>query len=228
MRDYSTTSLILCACGCGADIPAIGKDGRPRHFKPGHNKPYVPLSPNVICRICGKAFHLCLSRIRPWGNTCGLDCKAKALRRPFSGLEDAFWSHVAVVEGECWLWTAGKGLTGYGVFTLFGNRRVVRAHRFAYELTHGPIPHGLHVCHSCDNPSCVNPAHLWLGTIQDNCADSVRKGRRHTTLTDSDVRKIRALYANGDIARSVLARLFNVSTSSIDMIVTYHAWKQVI
>lgn len=76
---------------------------------------------------------------------------------------------------ECWPWLAGKTLDGYGNFDVLG--KSVGAHRVAYELYVGEIPSGMQVLHSCDNPSCVNPDHFWLGTHADNMADKGRKGR---------------------------------------------------
>ena len=86
-----------------------------------------------------------------------------------------FWSKVDK-RGACWNWTASRMVSGYGVLKFRG--RTCGAHRVAYELTHGPIPDGMVVMHSCDNPSCVNPAHLSLGTICDNMRDMYAKGRR--------------------------------------------------
>lgn len=86
---------------------------------------------------------------------------------------ERFWSKVDK-SGECWLWTGGKS-GGYGYFKVNGS--TLRANRLAYEIEHGEIPEGMLVCHSCDTPACVNPAHLWLGTDKDNQADKVAKGR---------------------------------------------------
>ena len=86
-----------------------------------------------------------------------------------------FWRQVARGEpGDCWRWLGGTR-KGYGRFKLKG--RMVTAHRHAYELEVGPIPDGLFVLHECDNPSCVNPRHLFLGTQLDNIRDRDKKGR---------------------------------------------------
>ncbi len=76
----------------------------------------------------------------------------------------------------CWLWRGRFFRSGYGVFYQAGKYR--KTNRVAWEIFVGPIPAGLHVLHHCDNPSCVNPAHLWLGTHSDNMADKVAKGRQ--------------------------------------------------
>lgn len=93
-------------------------------------------------------------------------------------LDEWFWSKVEKVEHGCWVWTSTKSSNGYGVF--WWRRRRTYAHRQAYSLSRGPIPAGLLVCHHCDNPPCVRPDHLFLGTVQDNATDMILKGRSAT------------------------------------------------
>ena len=90
-----------------------------------------------------------------------------------------FWSKVERSSG-CWLWTGTKAASGgYGIFWENGNQH--RAHRLSWLLTNGAIPKGMVVCHKCDNPPCVNPAHLFIGTMKDNVDDMMSKGRHHST-----------------------------------------------
>lgn len=87
---------------------------------------------------------------------------------------DRFWNKVDR-SGDCWTWQGSRDRKGYGRVSV--NQRPVLAHRFSWTLSHGPIPDGLCVLHKCDNPPCVNPEHLFLGTIADNNRDMVAKGR---------------------------------------------------
>ena len=114
-------------------------------------------------------------------------------------LQERFERHVDR-SGDCWLWTGSMNQAGYGQMRVGRRGRIFSVHRLSYEWKNGPIPDGLCVCHKCDNPSCVNPDHLFLGTYRDNTQDMIRKGRHsksrapHTRvrkLTDDQVRAIR-------------------------------------
>jgi hypothetical protein len=144
---------------------------------------------------------------------------------------ETFWARVDQ-SGECWPWTgATDHATGYGRLQYHG--RQVTAHRLAFELTSGqPIPDGLYVCHSCDNPPCCNPAHLWLGTHTDNLHDSSVKGRMHpgelhgnAILTGAQVGEIRIRLAAGERGASV-AREFGVRPNTIYNIAKGRTWAQ--
>jgi hypothetical protein len=89
---------------------------------------------------------------------------------------ERFWSKVDK-SGECWLWTAYRDHSGYGIFGLNGRNQ--RAPRVAYELLVGPIPQGMYILHSCDNPPCVNPSHLRVGTNLENVQDKMNRGREY-------------------------------------------------
>lgn len=94
---------------------------------------------------------------------------------------ERFWAKV-IKTGECWEWQ-GPDQRGYGIFGW------KRAHRVSWELHHGPIPPGQHVLHQCDNPPCVNPEHLWLGTPRDNASDRGAKGRTYIPPLASECSK---------------------------------------
>lgn len=144
-----------------------------------------------------------------------------------------FWGKIEKTE-TCWIWRGRVDKRcGYGKFDVNGVDSYT--HRVMWEIIHGPIPDGLFVCHDCDNPPCVRPDHLFLGTPLDNSMDRNRKGRTHgpvgelngqTKLTDEQVREIRVALRDGE-GRSKLAEEYNVSTSTIYYIKVGRRWKHV-
>lgn len=143
-------------------------------------------------------------------------------------LEERFWSKVDKSAGPdaCWPWAASRRLKGYGQFNAGG--RNASANRFAYELTHGALPKGEgYVCHTCDNPACCNPAHLFLGTPAVNSRDMVSKGRARrgeahyrAKLSDSDLVAIRCLRLVGAHTQRELSSVFGVSQSQIHAVLS--------
>lgn len=131
---------------------------------------------------------------------------------------------IRVPFSDCWFWVGAHDGKGYGqIRNHRGPGGLQYAHRTAYQLAHGDT-HGLHVCHSCDNPACVNPDHLFLGTDYDNHADKARKGRAGKKLTTSQAEKIRTL-CRGGVARKEVAKQFGVSTVMVGYIHRGMFWK---
>lgn len=167
-------------------------------------------------------------------------------------LEERFWEKVSKASHPkgCWEWV-GSRTHHYGRIRRGGRGTpILQANRVAWELTYGPIPDGLDVCHKCDNPPCVNPDHLFLGDAKANMADMLAKGRckratgdrasarlypervprgeKHhlAVLTALKVRAIRSLHKLG-WSNADLARLCNVTRANIRCIVTGKSWKHV-
>lgn len=123
------------------------------------------------------------------------------------------------MSGDCWTWQAKTERAGYGLFRDSPTSWAL-AHRYSYELHHGPIPEGLIVLHSCDNPSCVNPAHLSLGTHQDNSDDMVSKGRHRQGHKELDAKQAELVrwYLELGLSQDVVATLMGVSQGTISKI----------
>lgn len=146
--------------------------------------------------------------------------------------------------GPCWVWT-GPCANGYGTLSVITSNAPsghsnVRAHRFSRELSHGPIPPGMMVCHHCDNRACVRPDHLFVGVARDNVHDMIRKGRHmHTVkpetvargeqvgthkLTAEQVTEIRRIHASGLASYRRLAAMFGIDRTAVYKIVTRRRW----
>ena len=135
-------------------------------------------------------------------------------------------------SNSCWLWQGGRWSQGYGRFKSRGID--LKAHRISYSIYKGEIQNGLLVCHYCDNPPCVNPDHLFLGTNKQNTQDMLRKGRHSFTgsmnpkakLKDQDIIEIRRMILEG-IFQKEIGRKFNVSQATISDIKLRSIWKHV-
>lgn len=151
-------------------------------------------------------------------------------------LVERFWQKVDKSRGEsaCWAWIGNKsGPTGYGSIRQGnGTRRNLRAHRVSYAMRYGATPTGLLVCHKCDNPSCVNPEHLFLGTAKENSQDMVAKERNNhpicigeknpnCKITVSDVIAIRAM----EDSQVSIASKFGITNSTVWAIKHRRIWK---
>jgi len=164
----------------------------------------------------------------------------------WGSVTERFWNRVdKLADKSCWLWLGPKTPTGYGRMRAFGQDTY--AHRVSWVLYNGNIPKNLSVLHYCDNTSCVNPKHLWIGTQDDNLKDMVKKGRsykgpRHwvyaspekhargekhwwAKLNKSQIVKIRKRYRKGGITQKQLAAEYHVAPSTIGAIVNHVNWK---
>jgi hypothetical protein len=133
-------------------------------------------------------------------------------------LEERFWAKVEITS-TCWVWRGGPRRRRYADITVerLGPKRwrTERINRVAWKLAYGPIPDGMYVCHKCDNPWCVRPSHLFLGTATDNMRDMAAKERGTAKLTAVDVIEIRRLYAAGNITQKNLGDRFGVNRATI-------------
>jgi hypothetical protein len=169
---------------------------------------------------------------------CSLCARGGTVAERFLRCVNKYGPHMPGMKDRCWQW-AGHTRNKYG--TLWVDGKGVKANRLAYELYREPIPSDKNnhygtmlVCHKCDNPLCVNPNHLFLGTSKDNMQDMSRKGRQRdqsgeknsmAVLTWKKVRSIRDLYATGNYLQRELAAMFGVSIMAINNIVNYKRWK---
>ncbi len=163
-----------------------------------------------------------------------------ARRRP---IKERFWEKAKIgPPDECWEWQRCVHKPGYGRFRLYGSTE--GAHRVAWMLSYGPIPPEMQVCHHCDNRRCVNPKHLFLGTVKDNVADMTSKGRAHyqkpgfhstttgedngwSKLTSDRVIEIRKAYDSGTETGVSMAERFGVSQTTISKVGRRETWRHV-
>lgn len=144
-------------------------------------------------------------------------------------LDERFWSKVQTADSDvCWEWQGATTANGYGAYW---DGKALYAHRVSWELEFGDIPEELCVLHHCDNPGCVNPKHLFLGTKADNTADMVAKGRQArgsrngmAKLNEANVLKIRELLKQGCLTQVSISEMFGVARNVISQVSTGKRW----
>lgn len=190
------------------------------------------------CRDCWNTMQTAYKRAR------GAKPKLPFLERLWSAIQQC--GHEDVCLYCCWPWLKSTDQDGYGKFTLTFNDKhlTIPATRVVYEIWHArPIPPGWLVCHYCDTPACCNPLHLWLGTLQSNRQDAVKKGRQakgatagihtkpeafpHAKLTAEQVLEIRACYSRGWTTINSLAIQYGVSDFAIQYIIHRKTWRHI-
>ena len=150
-------------------------------------------------------------------------------------LEERFYEKIEPEPNSgCWLWIEHLTPKGYGAMSYQGKKK--RAHRVSYQIHNGPIPADKMVLHKCDNRSCVNPTHLYLGTHSENMLDMVTRGRQNkpkgssqgsSKLTEQEVKEIRQIYKDGEITCSELGDRFDVTAQNIWFIVNRRTWRHI-
>jgi hypothetical protein len=182
-----------------------------------------------ICLVCGANFTAYPSEIeRGEGLYCSTDCYHKDSKRPVA---ERFWEKVnkdgPIPEhcpelGQCWIWTAAsRGTFGYGLLGGAPGEKGQLAHRVSWQLHFGPIPDGIKVLHHCDNPPCVRPDHLFLGTLKDNTQDMLSKRRHIVKLTDEQTADLRSKHASGEFSKTERAKQFGLGQSTVSRIILH-------
>lgn len=212
------------------------------------------MNEDLICVVCGIEFPFYQNKGRPIPRFCSHACRGHTGFIPggsvriskmtheekFERLKKSFEKHVIRKEG-CWDW---KGPIARGGYPVMSCRRAIgsdRGHRASWLIHKGEIPAGLYVCHTCDNPICTNPDHLWLGTHKENNDDKIAKSRQNNTppphkvgsengaskLTEKQVKEIKILLEKRLTSRDI-GRQYGVSKTTILRIKKGTHWKHVI
>lgn len=194
--------------------------------------------PIVTCEyiLCKNVFNVPPSALaRGGGKFCKRDCYVSATKNQrLASTAERFWSRVHKTE-TCWFWTGGTFSNGYGLFTVQG--KTIGAHRYVFQQQHGLIPKDMFICHTCDNPPCVNPAHLFLGTHTDNMQDCISKGRfsHHgqkgslhnlAKLREKDIPVIRSMLLF--CTPTEISKIYKVAPTTISYIRDRKTWTHVL
>ena len=192
------------------------------------------------CRNCGASFFKRPSEVRKGEyKFCSRKCVFAGRAR---SEVDRFWAKVETGAG-CWTWSGARKQRPWDYGVLGGTKKGEvgqLAHRVSWRLHHGPIPDGMKVLHHCDNPPCVNPEHLFLGSLKDNTQDMLEKGRHSlpidhsqgeknpgAKLTEKQVVEMRNRYSLGGVTQQQLADHYNVCNALVSFIITRKLWRNI-
>jgi hypothetical protein len=226
-----TIPIGICHCGCGQSAEIVKQTAKGKRVKGTYNKFAYGHHGNKRIRI-----------------TLMMEQPETVYRRnpnPDSRDIDRFWSKVDKSpghgpRGDCWIWTAAKSTHGYGVFGVpeYGT---FLAHRFSMLVENGGLPANLMVCHTCDNPPCVNPSHLFMGTASDNFRDCIKKGRHkgnsskisgdkhwRSKLTNEQVIEMRTLYKPTGCGYVEIGKKYGISGEHVSLILRGKTWKSIL
>jgi hypothetical protein len=196
------------------------------------------------CLMCGKQFKVYSCNLeKGMGKFCAISCATQYRIHVLNdhplinrgSYFEKFFNKISKEDHEkgCWIWIGHKNKAGYG--RIRQKYKDKTAHRFSWEIFNGPIPESMFICHTCDNPPCCNPDHLFLGTPKDNTQDCIKKNRQRyqkgsahnmAKLSESEIPKIRELLKNGE-KQYIIARMFNVSPMIISKIKHRKLWNHV-
>lgn len=216
--------MVIKCLNCGSNFPVFPSQLKKNMVKYCSQQCYFQhlTKTKTTCRNCGATFHCRPSKFQE-RLFCSRKCYAQHQTTP---IEERFFKYVHKTSG-CWLWTGAKDSNGYGTIRL--EKKTYRTHSLSWELAYGKSPQGQCVCHKCDNPSCVNPEHLFLGSRKENTADMVNKNRGGDMvikLTPADVLAIREKYSAGENYKT-LSFTFGVHPQSIANIILRKSWKSI-
>lgn len=254
MHPNDTTNEIpygYCHCGCGQKTKLAPRThsrkglvkGQPQRFIDGHQSRLANFNnpnPSGLCMCgCGEKTSIapCTSKDKGWVRGKPLRFVAGHFARtqpekPLSDANERFWARVdkngpvhPALQTPCWLWTGGLNKYGYGKTS--AGKKHIGAHRLSWMLTNGAIQDGLNVLHHCDNPKCVNPQHLYLGSHADNHRDMIARNRIvGRKLLAKDVQNIRLLRANGKSYKAI-GDMYAVSATTASQVVKRNRYSEV-
>jgi len=183
----------------------------------------------LSCAFCMKQFEVPPAEAKSGRRWCSNKCRGAGRT---TSVEQRFWMRVQKTE-SCWIWTGSLDSGGYG-YMFDGSSKMEKAHRLSWMIHNGVSAGEMCVCHKCDVRNCVNPDHLFLGTLRDNVEDMRQKGRASkgenhyaSKLKEDDVLAIRRLYADGGLTFKSIGDKFSVSDEAVRNIVHRITWKHI-